>query len=271
MATLKISRTDPRIVRAALAHDAVHGIMKTCREFDIDPSSVYRWRGYRATYGPDWPTNKDIHEWDAKAHERALSAARKRRYKIHHYLNRGPLLIDGTGTVRRVRALGAIGHSQADIGAELGLTSERISQIARSHHRNVFKRTADDIADLYKRWCMVVPQTKKAIYVRAYAAKKRWAPPLAWDDETIDDPKARPVGIHKNSRIKYQMDEVAIARRMAGDRSVSVHGEESREVVRRLLAEGKTTSWIAMHTGLQPNRYVHVNGPRVSKTTGEAA
>ncbi|MGO5480449.1 hypothetical protein ACTQVS_09920, partial [Anaerovoracaceae bacterium HCP3S3_H6] len=44
--------------------------------------------------------------------------------------------------------------------------------------------------------------------VRNYAERQGWAPPAAWDDDTIDDPTATPHGIrHTQSRTRAGIDE----------------------------------------------------------------
>lgn len=91
-----------------------------------------------------------------------------------------------------------------------------------------------------------------------HAQKAGWPPLAAWDDPgTLAWPANYPrPTLHPKADISY--DEVAVLRRMAGDRSVRLRRRESEEVVRRLFAEGHSLRWIEQHTGLRTQRYVHV-------------
>jgi hypothetical protein len=92
--------------------------------------------------------------------------------------------IDPQGTVRRVRALIALGWSPASIGAEVGLSGPRIHGLATVPRSYVLQMTADRVAAVYSRLCMT-PGTS----LRSKNAAKRngWVPPLAWDDIDHDE------------------------------------------------------------------------------------
>lgn len=188
-------RTDPRIIREVLTYADTHGAYVTAKHFNTDPSNVYRWLRHRATKGPSWPTNKDINDWDGRAVIRDRNKRRWRNAQHRQHFNTGPALIDATGTVRRLRALVALGHSQVRIGAKLCVTGARVSQLCRGRSKLVFRETAAKVIDLYNEWWDVVPTDRGANAARAYARSQAWGSPLAWDDETIDDPEARPHGV----------------------------------------------------------------------------
>lgn len=98
--------------------------------------------------------------------------------------------IDVTGTRRRIHALAAIGWSLAEQGRRLGITRNNMSTI--THQKLVTVRVARKIAALYDELSMTPATGRTADRTRAIAARKGWAPPLAWDDDTIDDPAAAP-------------------------------------------------------------------------------
>ena len=109
--------------------------------------------------------------------------------------------IDGTGTRRRLQALHATGWTWAEIGRELGCTGQNVRCIveqveARNGH--VTAGTARTIRDLYARAWQGPPAPANGYQVgeqnraRRRATERGWPPPLAWDDETIDDPAAAP-------------------------------------------------------------------------------
>jgi hypothetical protein len=192
----KTIRTDPRIIREALAHLEANGPYITGQKFGLFASTLYRWAQYRAELGPAWPTDQDIADWDANADTRASNARRWRRTARRQHFKTGPALIDSTGTRRRLCALVAIGHSQAKIGAKLNLTGSRISQLCvGKKSRYVFRETAAKVSALYDEWWDVIPDSHSADITRAYAASRKWRKPLAWDDDTIDNPKTRPKGV----------------------------------------------------------------------------
>lgn len=97
--------------------------------------------------------------------------------------------IDACGTVRRLRALVAIGYTQTDLCARLGLLPGNGCQLFRGQRRFVTAATANRVRQLYDKLAMTPGPSDRA---RNHARKHRWAPPLAWDDETIDDPNAKP-------------------------------------------------------------------------------
>lgn len=104
--------------------------------------------------------------------------------------------IDATGTVRRLQALVAIGWSQARIGKQIGIAPGNTTKLMNATQVSV--RRAQQIKELYDRaWNR--PQTgadwhakTSATKARKMAAARGWVSPLAWDDDTIDDPAAVP-------------------------------------------------------------------------------
>ena len=104
--------------------------------------------------------------------------------------------IDSCGTVRRIQALVAIGWSQNRLAEMLGMNRSNFGSFMNADQCTVRKALA--VRDLYdERWNE--PQTgtewhskTSATRSRNHAKARGWAPPLAWDDDTIDDPDAQP-------------------------------------------------------------------------------
>ena len=97
---------------------------------------------------------------------------------------------DPTGTRRRLQALGALGWSKAAIAAATGIHERQIAQL-RSWDRPIWRSTAERVRRGYDALSMrLPPDTPASRRNRTYAARRGWAPPLAWDD--IDDPAATP-------------------------------------------------------------------------------
>ena len=112
--------------------------------------------------------------------------------------------IDGTGTARRVQALAAIGHSINHQAAAAGLDRQVLDRALDGHRTTA--ATARAVRALYDRlWDKPAAPTEwhakvAASRTRNTAARLGWAPPLAWDDDTIDNPHAQPEGHGKDQR-----------------------------------------------------------------------
>ena len=96
--------------------------------------------------------------------------------------------VPDVGAVRRVQALITMGWRYRDLNKLCGLRTEKIGQgtglMFREHHEKIVK--------LYEElWNKQGPATKGNI---TKALNKGWAKPMAWDDDTIDDPAAKPYG-----------------------------------------------------------------------------
>jgi hypothetical protein len=113
------------------------------------------------------------------------------------YKNRGELTstrhgVDPAGTRRRLQALYALGWGWKDIGDRLSMTNQVIYRIASGKHATVMERTADKIAALYDQLSDVRPIGPTANWIRSSARRHKFLPPIAWDDDTMDDPAAMP-------------------------------------------------------------------------------
>lgn len=170
-------------------------------------------------------------------------AAWQRAYEKRRYLARGPMLIDSTGTTRRLQALAAIGWPSRTLGEALGVSASPVRDLTRGTRPHVTRQTAAAVAALYDRWAMTRgPSARSA----QRAAAKGWAPPLAYDDDRIDDPKYRPSAMIAG---RTAVDEVAVDRAAGGDRTVRLRRAERTEVVRRLTAAGMSAEQIAARMG----------------------
>lgn len=115
-----------------------------------------------------------------------IVAAREVNYRKRVYLARGPMLIDSTGTRRRLQALAAIGWTAQHIGDRMGGFSARHVQMLLTRDL-VHRKTAGQVADVFEQLSGTPGPSK---ITRSRAEAKGWAPPLAWDEGAIDDPRA---------------------------------------------------------------------------------
>lgn len=98
--------------------------------------------------------------------------------------------VDATGARRRLQALAVIGWPSREIADRLGrLDHQTYLYIMSGRTQTIRRRTADDVARLYDElWDQAGPSAR----TRTLALRKGWVPPLAWDDDDIDDPQATP-------------------------------------------------------------------------------
>jgi hypothetical protein len=103
--------------------------------------------------------------------------------------------IDETGTIRRMQALATMGWLPVEIAKHTPLSKHTFFNMRPG--RRVTAAVARIVRDFYQQYadkpaeeCGV--RLRSARYARTWAAAKNFAPPIAWDDDTIDDPQAEP-------------------------------------------------------------------------------
>lgn len=105
-------------------------------------------------------------------------------------------LIDATGTRRRVQALAVRGWSYSAVARHVGMWKESFRKAIKQ--RTVTARLARAVRDVYDALWNQDPlehgvSLNAVSRVRASAAREGWSGPLAWDDDTIEDPAAVPL------------------------------------------------------------------------------
>lgn len=173
----------------------------------------------------------------------------------------GAVLVDGTGTRRRLQALAVLGWSNVKLARELGMTPSNFGAFTR--RPEVLARHAVDVRGLYDRLSTSQPAATSGYdragieRVKAGARRRGWVGPLAWDDDAIDDPAARPdVGRWRDG--EHVVDDVAVHRAMRGDLDVRLRVAERAEVVRRLVALGLNDQEIERRTGISSRTALRV-------------
>ena len=105
--------------------------------------------------------------------------------------------VDAAGTRRRIEALVWNGWSLTRLAARLGWARPVLQHKMGSVH--VAAASAEKVRALYDElWDQAPPEETKdekraASMARRYAREHGFAAPLAWDEDGIDDPDARPV------------------------------------------------------------------------------
>jgi hypothetical protein len=152
-----------------------------------------------------------------------------------------PLAIDPTGTRRRLHALIALGWPTAIIFAEAGMPKN--SRIGR--YPTVHIETAAKIKAVYERLSMTPGPSPRS---RMLARKAGYLPPLAWDDDTIDDPNAQPM-----AEQPVEVDEVAVRRALFGDRPEMMRRAEILEAIRLGHQQGLDDVTLGERLGMATN------------------
>lgn len=99
----------------------------------------------------------------------------------------GAANVCAVGTRRRIQALMVAGHTQTQIGAYFGVTSQSVSGWLQRNF--VSAATAAGVAELFDR-LQLVPGSSSRTAGRAKRAGHQ--PAFAWDEDSIDDPGALP-------------------------------------------------------------------------------
>lgn len=105
--------------------------------------------------------------------------------------------VPSVGTRRRLRALVAIGWSMSKLAERLGVQPGNFGPLIHSRER-ITRSTATAVSELYDQlWDQPPPEGTHrdrvaASRARNYARRHGWVPPMAWDDDEIDDPDAVP-------------------------------------------------------------------------------
>lgn len=261
-------RTDLALVRRALDLADESTIYRAGKELGIHNRTVQRWVARREREHPGWPTPDDIAAW--KADQAANGATRLRksrvayRYKQRVYLNGGrPLQVPAIGTTRRLQALAAVGWTQKELGARLGVTGARVGHLMNGMFPTVFPETAAAVAAVFDELCMVVPTDPAPTRPREFRVHERtrrrarargWVSALAWDD--IDNDASPSTSgpltvVHRQDDV----DEAVVQRLLAGERIAATRAEKE-EAARRWVEDlGRPLRRLEDIHSWKPGRY----------------
>lgn len=127
--------------------------------------------------------------------------------------------VDATGTRRRVQALMVVGYDIRWICEHAGISWKTGEMVIAKGQKRVLRTTEASVRRLYDDWWdkprvgwdkssrITVTMTKNRARQRGYA------PPMAWDDDTIDDPQAKPA----DARYLDYADRCRLARELLAE------------------------------------------------------
>ncbi|WP_346100445.1 hypothetical protein [Streptomyces olivaceiscleroticus] len=160
------------------------------------------------------------------------------------------------GASRRVRALYALGYMYQDIAQAIGSTPDCVADLAQGRRPGVSVHLDEAVRRVYDAWSMrVPPYSREMVRTRNRAAKQGWVPPLAWDDDAIDDPRGVPVldverpaaETAKNAAARFLMGESVVLSHVARREAV-VHLMQWTELSFAEIAERVDSTPSAVET-----------------------
>jgi hypothetical protein len=136
------------------------------------------------------------------------------------------------GTVRRARALHAIGWPGYDIAKRAGLSKETMKKLLRGQLQQTQHATRAAITAVYEElWDQSPPRTKHTVRAEKRSEREGWGKPMSWVD--IDDPSETHTRQRSAPRGPDEYDESVVLRILAGEWKLRATNAERREVVRR--------------------------------------
>lgn len=168
--------------------------------------------------------------------------------------------VDADGTHRRIQALACLGHTLTGQAARLGMSTGNYAALL--DRDRVLRATADKVRVLYGEVSRLPsPTGYGTTRIRNLARAQGWFPPVAWDDDTIDDPAVAPALIPPIEGSNPGVDEWAIQRVYAGHATAAgLDTATRRELARRLAHNGWTHKRIGVLLGVGLKRVSQLVG-----------
>lgn len=161
--------------------------------------------------------------------------------------------VDSTGTIRRGRALHAAGYPIYTIAENVPMATNHLGRVLYHQPAAVSAAVAQGMTALYKQWSSKPGPSHFALH---NARRRGWDGPLAWDDDTIDDPTVHPewTGHCGTDRgwWKHNLDGIPMCPRCdtahaewLADRRHLPHPERFRQLARAKAAASNRSAVIA--------------------------
>lgn len=199
------------------------GWKRIARAAGLNPSTVYPILYGKHADNPDHPEHRPPRKQILRSNADAILAVKLDLADA--------AFIPAIGTVRRIQALHAAGWTLSELAGRLGMSPTNFTRLHTDRKRRPRKRmprrgvqainryrlhwtvqrvTADAVARLYDQLVDLdaAEHMTPIGYARSVASAKRrgWAPPAAWDADSIDDPAARPMPTDPESvRLREQV------------------------------------------------------------------
>ncbi|MFI1161435.1 hypothetical protein [Streptomyces sioyaensis] len=139
-------------------------------------------------------------------------------------------MVSALGATRRIRALYAMGHGPSALAAATWLHRDTITGLAAGRWQRITAGRFDAVRRAYNELSMLPGVSREA---RQWAQENEWAPPLAWDDDAVDDPTGVPM-LDAPEPLPTAVSENAVARWLMGE-SVVLDRQGQREAIAYLM------------------------------------
>lgn len=164
-------------------------------------------------------------------------------------------LVNGAGSRRRLRSLVAAGWTQRDLAARCGWTAEHLGSFIHNDQSGIEAASARRIAEVFEELQLETPpDSGPATKARRLAQRKGWAPPLAWDEDSIDVPDACPADLAGGEDHGHVVDEILVERCLMAWRAnlpaPTVPPEDKTAVAKALLRAGATRNYASQVVGM---------------------
>lgn len=159
----------------------------------------------------------------------------------------GTYMAPAVGAMRRLQALYWMGHRSQAIADVTGLHEDTVLGLARGRWERTTSDRISAVCQAYDELAMGYGDSPRA---RQFAVDNCWHGPLAWDDDTIDDPAALPA---TDAVAPVVTEGGNVADRWLMGESVILGREDRREVLTHLYEwTSDTTEEIALRMGMTP-------------------
>jgi AraC-like DNA-binding protein len=203
---------------------------------------------------------------EAEAQEREAADSTDTRVTRAYRNGRGwsdGQMVPAIGIRRRIQALHAIGWSAPEIASRLGVTKQAVRDLCRPSGQLALPSTRTAVARVYDELWDQKPTGPRVTVTKQWARRNGWLPPLAWDDDTIDDPTTEDYAHNLHTSISPSttsesraiIDEIAVEQAMTG-RRVTLNRVETSEAIARLTAMHYSAEEIGQRLGMSSRNVV---------------
>jgi hypothetical protein len=171
------------------------------------------------------------------------------------------VFLPARGTVRRLRALVAIGHPGPELAAALGVSPNRVWELTAMRYQQVSVPTASAVGTLFDRLWDVPGSSPRSV---EYARRAGWPPPMWWDDIDTDPEPTSPGAKLPAATVK----ERAVVRACSGTvEPFRLRQVDRDEALRRLAATRTPAAEIARRLGVSKRKVARVRAELAGRAT----
>ena len=156
---------------------------------------------------------------------------------IPHHIVAPGTKVPAIGTNRRLRALVAFGYTQRELAERIGVLESNFTTLIDGKRDSVLAATAIRVESLFRELQLIPGPSNRA---RNHAVRRAWFVPMAWDEDTIDNPDAQPeIGNVDNSSFAeryYELRDLGYRHEQIADK----FGVQRESLDRQLMRHGLT-------------------------------